>query len=185
MKLKLSLAAVLMMIGVACNSGGKVAAKSTSKPTLKERGQAMAQQNLPYKKPVKSIQPTTVKTLNGKSITIGQQKPTILLLFASHCMHCQREVPTFSSTFAQLKEQVNLVASSTESEKKIKQFIEEYKGINFNYHQDSEGTLYQTFANRAVPHVILIDKNGKIKRHEAGWDPQYMDKFIEQVKALL
>lgn len=189
MKLKLSILAMLLLTIACSNSSGHVAEKSTVKPALKEKGlqrQEMARrQNLPLKKPVKKIAAKTIKTIEGKEVTIGQDKPTLLLLFASYCGHCQRELPAFSKAFAQFKGKLNMVASSSEPMEHIKGFIEEFKAVNLDYFHDADQSLYSMFANRAVPHVILIDKNGKVKRHEAGWDSKYMSKFTEQIKSLL
>ena len=45
--------------------------------------------------------------------------------------------------------------------------------------------FYETYGVDAMPTTVLIDRNGVVRHHHRGYKDGYMDKYEEQVKALV
>ena len=187
----LKILTVAMMLSVSCNGSPKVASKSKQKPELTEaalraRQLAKGQTQDTGKKEVKSLKKTVVETIDGKKINIGEGsgKPTLLVLFATWCPHCEKALPVINEVFKPHLDKINVVAAGREHSKaELKEFQKKFK-FSFNLVADSERKVYNLVATKSVPHVIVIDANGNIKEHHIGWYVEKTNSLLKRVQAL-
>ena len=50
---------------------------------------------------------------------------------------------------------------------------------------DPQNSTSETYGVDAMPTTVLIDRNGVVRHHHRGYKDGYMDKYEEQVKALV
>lgn len=183
---------VAVMIAVSCNGNSpKTASKSTKKPQLTEaalRAKRLAegQTQDTGKKEVKKLEKTVVETIDGKKLNIGEGsgKPTVLVLFATWCPHCEKALPVINSVFKPHLRKINVVAAG---HKHTKAELEEFQGkfkFSFNLVADENSAVYNMVATKYVPHVIVIDANGNIKEHHVGWSTEATNDLLKRVLAL-
>ena len=50
---------------------------------------------------------------------------------------------------------------------------------------DPQNSTSETYGVDAMPTTVLIDRNGVVRHHHRGYKDGYMDKYEDQVKALV
>ena len=110
-----------------------------------------------------------LKDVNGKTVQIdqigGKGKPVIISFFATWCKPCMRELKAIDELYPDWQDEygVEMYIVSTDQgqdSKKVKPLVD---GQGWNYHVllDPNGELKRAMNVQNVPHVFVIDSNGK------------------------
>jgi len=126
---------------------------------------------------------TTVKTINGKTINLGQiigKKPVYLKFWATWCIPCREQMPHLEHSFKQYGDKVETIAINlgiNDSLDTVKMTQQEFQ-LSVPIVFDKGQVLAKTFNLIATPYHVLINKNGKIIHtgHDASKE---LDKKIE------
>ncbi|MFH2014060.1 MAG: redoxin domain-containing protein [Patescibacteria group bacterium] len=90
------------------------------------------------------------------------EKPVLLVFWATWCGYCTIELPDLKIFTAKHKNEIQVIAiASGESQETVKNYIEE-KDINFLILLDERREIWSSYLARGTPSHFLINKNGKI-----------------------
>lgn len=130
----------------------------------------------------------TLKTLDGSNLKLSEQRGTVILLnfWASWCGPCRTEMPLLDDLYQEYRDYgftvlgVNLDENRDQADRLLDKIP-----VTFPVLFDPQNTTSETYAVDAMPTTVLIDRNGVIRHHHRGYKDGYMDKYEEQVKALV
>jgi thiol-disulfide isomerase/thioredoxin len=165
----------LVLVGSAC-------AKSSASPfkACTARGFTSVGEKLPD---------CTFEGFNGSpTLRLAQLrgKPVVLNFWASWCIDCIREMPTFQKVFAGFGGRVAFVGMNVldiQGETKgAGQTFAKRTGVQYMLAFDPEGLLYAHFSNRTLlPTTVFVDAKGVVKeRHYGALDADDLRRAIRR-----
>jgi peroxiredoxin/outer membrane lipoprotein-sorting protein len=111
----------------------------------------------------------TLKNFKGKPFALKQLRGKIVLLnfWATWCRPCRFEMPILQNVYKEFQEKgLEVLAINDEDPQASQRFLEE-NGITFPALTDTEGVM-QIYQIRAIPTMILLDRNGKVSWQNVG-----------------
>jgi peroxiredoxin len=115
-----------------------------------------------------------------------KKKAIVLVFFATWCPHCREELPQV----AKLREAygdrgLEVFLISQETATRLREFPD-LRDIPFPVLVDPYREVHAAYEVQGIPATILIDREGKIAAHLAGYSPaQFEDEFLPAVRKLL
>ncbi len=109
------------------------------------------------------------KSLDGKEYTLEKFKGQVLLLdfWASWCKPCRVEMPIVEKLYQEYKNKGLVVLGiNDENPELMREFLRESR-VNFPLLVD-DGEIMHSFKIRAIPTLIMLDREGKIAWHHVG-----------------
>ncbi|WP_025664203.1 TlpA family protein disulfide reductase [Aquimarina megaterium] len=134
-----------------------------------------------------------IKTLNGESINsqniISNEKPTLLIFWATCCAPCKKELSTISNVYKQWKNEtgINIVAISVDIPRYangVAPFVKNNKW-DFDVYLDVERNLMHKMNATSTPHSFLISKTGEIVWEKQGFTSGDELDIIKKIKELI
>ena len=134
-----------------------------------------------------------LKDINGKVVdtaTLSNDgKPFIISFFATWCKPCNRELKAIHEVYADWQDEtgVRLVAVSideAQNAQKVKPMVDA-AGWEYEVLLDSNSDFRRAMGVGMIPHVFIIDGNGKIVEQHKGYTEGGEQELIEKVKALV
>lgn len=141
--------------------------------------------------PVK-LSTNRIYDLNLKSYYVNEianDKPTILMFWATWCGYCSRELPEVAEFYAKHKDKVNIIPISYgDSVDEIKSFYKRNGGGQLVSYLTKNSFMQMQLEARAVPTFILVDQNSNaIARLRPKWHKddvfQLVNRLILDAKA--
>ncbi|MGQ9472726.1 MAG: TlpA family protein disulfide reductase [Candidatus Caldatribacteriaceae bacterium] len=123
--------------------------------------------------------------LQDKPLELNQfaGKPIILVFFSPRCGDCKEEMPYLEELYKNHKDQnLVVVGVGIRNKKDILDFVKKY-GISFPIVVDETIEVSKSFGVFLLPHLVFLDKKGKITYSEAGKIPP--EKLQEYLKTIL
>lgn len=119
----------------------------------------------------------TLKDVNGKTVQTdqigGQGKPVIISFFATWCKPCMRELKAIDELYADWQDEYGVemyIVSIDQGQdsKKVKPLVD---GQGWDYHVllDPNGELKRAMNVQSIPHVFVLDGNGKTVYNHTGY----------------
>ena len=139
-----------------------------------------------------------LKDTNGKSFSLAsyQGKPVVVIFYLGYgCLHCAEQFQKFAPATQKYAEAgFELVGISTDSQKDLKQSIDNYKGgMPFPLVSDEKldvfkaWRVYDDFEQQALHGTFLIDEDGLVRwqdiSHEPFMDPDFLLKESKRLLA--
>ena len=135
----------------------------------------------------------TLRTIEGKTIDTAKLsndgKPFIISFFASWCKPCNRELSNIAEVYEDWQEEtgVKLYAISideAQNAQKVKPFVDNH---NWEYEVilDPNSDFRRALGVAMIPHVFIIDGNGKIVESRSGYTEGSEGHLIEKVREIL
>ena len=134
-----------------------------------------------------------LKTLDGKTIDTSKLnndgKPFIISFFATWCKPCNRELKAIHEKYADWQEEtgVKVVAISIDQAQNINKVKPLVDSEEWEYEVllDPNSDFSRAMGVRMIPHVFIIDGDGKIAESRSGYTDGGEDHLIEKVRELI
>jgi cytochrome c biogenesis protein CcmG, thiol:disulfide interchange protein DsbE len=133
-----------------------------------------------------------LKDINGKTVDTAKLnndgKPFIISFFATWCKPCNRELKAISEVYPDWQDEtgVKVVAISideAQNAQKVKPMVDA-AGWEYEVLLDPNSDFRRAMGVNMIPHVFVIDGNGKIAESRSGYTEGGEQHLIEKVKEL-
>ena len=135
----------------------------------------------------------SLRTIEGKTIDTAKLsndgKPFIISFFASWCKPCNRELSNIAEVYEDWQKEtgVKLYAISideAQNAQKVKPFVDNH---NWEYEVllDPNSDFRRALGVAMIPHVFVIDGNGKIVESRSGYTEGSEGHLIEKVREII
>ena len=133
------------------------------------------------------------KTLDGKTIDTSKLnndgKPFIISFFATWCKPCNRELKAIHEKYADWQDEtgVKVIAISIDQAQNINKVKPLVDSEEWEYEVllDPNSDFSRAMGVRMIPHVFIIDGDGKIAESRSGYTDGGEDHLIEKVRELI
>ena len=134
-----------------------------------------------------------LKTLDGKVINTAKLhndgKPFIISFFATWCKPCNRELNAIHEVYPDWQDEtgVKVIAVSVDQAQnvaKVKPLVDGY-GWEYDVLLDPNGDFKRAMGVNHIPHVFVIDGEGKVAECRSGYTEGGEQHLIEKVRELL
>ncbi|NQV23036.1 MAG: redoxin domain-containing protein [Rhodopirellula sp.] len=140
----------------------------------------------------------TLNDTNGKAYSLAgyQGKPVVVIFYLGYgCLHCAEQLQKFAPMAKQYTDAgIELIGISTDSQKDLKQSIDNYKGgMPFPLVSDAKLDIfkawraYDDFEQKPLHGTFLIDGSGLVRwqdiSHEPFMDPEFLLKESQRLLA--
>lgn len=134
-----------------------------------------------------------LKTLDGKTIDTSKLnndgKPFIISFFATWCKPCNRELKAIHEKYADWQDEtgVKVIAISIDQAQNINKVKPLVDSEEWEYEVllDPNSDFSRAMGVRMIPHVFIIDGDGKIAESRSGYTDGGEDHLIEKVRELI
>ena len=127
-------------------------------------------------------------TLDGQLVQATDYAGKVLAVtfWASWCAPCINELSILDAIQNKVgTSQIQVVAINIEDRQKFKKLAHSLAQLKVLLTHDQSGKSSSAYANKEVPHFILIGKDGKIQQVHKGYSSEQLDKIIAAVNAAL
>ena len=133
-----------------------------------------------------------LKDLEGKPVdaaTLSNDgKPFVVSFFATWCKPCLRELKAIHEVYPDCQEEtgMKLIAISIDEAQnagKVRPLVDAL-GWEYEVLLDTNSELKAAMGIQSVPHLFIIDGNGKIVENRSGYTEGSEDHIIEKIRGL-
>lgn len=132
-----------------------------------------------------------LEDINGKAFQLSRHKGKIILLnfWATWCMPCREEMPSFEKLWKKLGPRgLLVVAISVDiSRKDIKSFVRKYH-ISYPILIDNKGEIRKLYEIRVLPTTYIIGRDGKFTGKILGarnWAGKKIERLLREIDSTL
>ena len=134
-----------------------------------------------------------LKSIDGREVSTdtlnNNGKPFIISFFATWCKPCNRELNAIHEVYEDWKEEtgVKLYAISideAQNVQKVKPLVDGY-GWEYEVLLDPNSDFRRAMGVPLIPHVFVIDGNGKVALNRSGYTEGGEEHLIEVVRELI
>ena len=141
---------------------------------------------------ITTIPSVNIETLDGKTINskdiIKNNKPTLLVFWATCCAPCKKELTAISKTYNDWQKEtgINIVAVSVDLPQYangVEPFVKDKNWI-YDVYLDVERNLMHKMNAYSTPHTFLIDTNGEIVWEKQGFTEGDELKIYDEINKI-
>ena len=134
-----------------------------------------------------------LKTLDGKTVNTAKLsndgKPFIISFFATWCKPCNRELKAIQEVYADWQDEtgVKVYAVSIDQAQNIQKVkpLADQNGWEFDILLDPNSDFKRALGVSMIPHVLILDGEGKIVERHGGYTEGGEQHLIEKVREIL
>jgi peroxiredoxin len=127
----------------------------------------------------------TGTTLDGRKITLSDfrgKNPVVLNFYAEFCGPCRKEFPHLKALDEKLGPKgLRIVAVSLDEDRGAAAAVPRESGARFPIVFDPKGSIAERYGVQAIPHTVVIDREGKVSAVLIGVDLDALDRAVAQV----
>lgn len=127
----------------------------------------------------------TGNTLDGRKVTLSQfrgKNPVVLNFFAEFCGPCKQEFPHLKALDEKLGPKgLKVVAVSLDEDRDTAAVLPNQHKVKFPIVFDPKGSIAEKYKVQAIPHTVIIDREGKVHQVITGLDLEVLDRSVEEV----
>ena len=135
----------------------------------------------------------TLKSIDGKTVDTAKLenggKPFIISFFATWCKPCNRELNAILEVYPDWQDEtgVKVVAVSIDQAQNIQKVkpLVDSNGWEYDVLLDPNGDFKRAMGVNMIPHVFIVDGEGKIVESRSGYTEGGEAHLIEKVRELL
>lgn len=128
-----------------------------------------------------------LKSASGKNVRLSELKGRIVMLnfWATWCGPCAEEIPHLNELHESLDPyDFELLGINLDEDQSKAVYLASKLKVNFPVLFDTEKDVSKSFAIKAMPTTIIIDRAGKIRYVNRGFKKGYIEKYHRQIQAL-
>ena len=134
-----------------------------------------------------------LKDLNGKVVDTAKLsndgKPFVISFFATWCKPCNRELKAISEQYADWQDETGMkvIAVSIDQAQNINKVKPLVDGEGWEYEVllDPNSEFRRAMGVQLIPHVFVIDGNGKVADSRSGYTEGAESHLIEKIRELV
>ena len=135
----------------------------------------------------------SLKDIDGKTIDTAkldnEGKPFVISFFATWCKPCNRELKAISEQYADWQDETGMkvVAISIDQAQninKVKPMVDA-EGWEYEVLLDPNSDFRRALGIQMIPHVLIIDGDGKIVESRSGYTEGAENHIIEKIREIL
>ena len=135
----------------------------------------------------------SLKDIDGKTIDTAkldnEGKPFVISFFATWCKPCNRELKAISEQYADWQDETGMkvVAISIDQAQninKVKPMVDA-EGWEYEVLLDPNSDFRRALGIQMIPHVLIIDGEGKIVESRSGYTEGSENHIIEKIREIL
>jgi peroxiredoxin len=127
----------------------------------------------------------TGTTLDGRKITLSDfrgKNPVVLNFYADFCGPCRREFPHLKELDEKLSGRgLRVIAVAMDEDRATAANIPTENRVRFPVVFDPKGGIADRYGVQAIPHTVVIDREGKVSTVLIGLNLEALDRAVEQV----
>ncbi|MGV3722723.1 MAG: TlpA family protein disulfide reductase [Actinomycetota bacterium] len=127
----------------------------------------------------------TGSTLDGRKITLSNfrgKNPVVLNFFAEFCPPCKKEFPHLKALDERHRAKgLKVLAVSLDEDRKTAAVVPNQAKTSFPVIFDPKGGIAEKYGVQAIPHTVVLDRQGKVHAVLIGLDLEALDRAVEQV----
>src|SRR5690606_39751280 len=106
----------------------------------------------------------------------------LVTFWAAWCGPCRRELPVLGKVQAIVgREHLEVIAVNYREERRdFNAVVRANKDIALSYIRDTPGLISDSYGVTAVPHMFIIDPDGKVAHVHRGYSADMIDGFIDR-----
>jgi thiol-disulfide isomerase/thioredoxin len=124
------------------------------------------------------------KTLEGKPVKVGDYagKVVVVSFWATWCAYCLKELPILEGV-QKLggAAQVQVIAVNTEERDVFRQVARHLKAMTLKLAYDPDEVGANAYGVKGIPHLVIIDRDGKIVAVYRGYSEASLDGIIASI----
>lgn len=129
------------------------------------------------------------KNLNGEKVMVTDYKGKVVIItfWATWCGPCMKELPILSSIQKRVGTK-NIQVIAISFYESIKTFRKVSSALSDNpiiFSFDKNGRAVRKYGVKAIPHMIIVDRNGKVYAQHIGYNEDKLPELIEEINAVL
>lgn len=134
----------------------------------------------------------TIKDTKGNSVNAAtlsnDGRPFVISFFATWCKPCLRELRAIAELYPDWQEETGMKMyivsiDDAQNTSKVKPFVDA-EGWDYDVLLDANSDLFRGLGLQTVPHILVLDGNGKIVYNHSGYTDGSEDHLIEIIRNL-
>lgn len=127
----------------------------------------------------------TGTALDGRKVTLSSfrgKHPVVLNFFAEFCPPCKKEFPHLKALDEKHRAQgLRVLAISLDEDRETAAVVPNQVKTAFPVIFDPKGGIAEKYGVQAIPHTVVLDREGKVHTVLIGLDLEALDRAVEQV----
>lgn len=133
-----------------------------------------------------------VKDTKGKTVNVAKLnnggKPFVISFFATWCKPCLRELHAIADLYPDWQEETGMKMyivsiDDAQNTSKVKPYVDA-EGWDYEVLLDANSDFFRAMGLQSVPHVLVVDGNGKIAYTHSGYTDGAETELIKVIRKL-